>query len=275
MELTILVDNTTTTRNLQAEAGLSIYIEDGTKKILLDTGASSLFLENADKLGINLLDITDLVLSHGHHDHTWGLNHLVELCAKTGSSRQTAPKLIAHPLAFNRRVRGEQEMGITISDSNLAEYFVIHKSKTPLWLTDKLVFLGEIARKITFEGKQTIGEILTDEGIQPDYMKDDSALIYKAKEGLVIITGCSHSGICNIAEQAKAVCQDKRIFSIIGGLHLRKPSAEQINGTIEYIKKNAVKNLYACHCTDFGSRIQLAQLESFKEASVGLRITYI
>ncbi|MCE5284353.1 MAG: MBL fold metallo-hydrolase [Pelosinus sp.] len=274
MELTILVDNTCNTRNLKAEAGLSIYIEDDTKKILLDTGASPLFLENAEKLGINLLDITDLILSHGHYDHTWGLPHLVNLYAKDNSPRQSVPNLIAHPLAFNRRIRGEQEMGINIQESVLNKYFTIRKSNVPVWLTDKLVFMGEITRNFAFEGRLTIGEIIIDNGCEPDYMIDDSALVYKAQEGLVIITGCSHSGICNIVEQAKTVCQDNRILSIIGGLHLRKPTSEQINGTMEYMKNNAVKNLYACHCTDFGSRVQLTQLDSFKEANVGLKLSY-
>ncbi len=81
MQITVLVENTTNIRDFKAEAGLSLYIEDHNDKILFDTGVSSLFLENAMQLDINLLKTNYIVLSHGHYDHTWGLKHLRNLYA--------------------------------------------------------------------------------------------------------------------------------------------------------------------------------------------------
>jgi 7,8-dihydropterin-6-yl-methyl-4-(beta-D-ribofuranosyl)aminobenzene 5'-phosphate synthase len=274
MKLTILVDNTTTTRNLKAEAGLSVYIEDRTSKVLFDTGESSLFLENARQLGINPLDNTYIVLSHGHHDHSWGLKYLLPLYTQAGETTPTPPVLLAHPLAFNRRVKEKQELGLHIAEETLANLFTIQKSRVPVWITDRLVFLGEINRQFTFEGTNTIGQIIKNNAAEPDFMQDDSALVYKSTQGLVIITGCSHSGICNIVEQAKKICQDDRMVAIIGGLHLRKPSAEQLNGTIAYLSQMNVEKLYACHCTDQPSRIALAQLGNLQEVAVGLTLDF-
>ena len=55
------------------EHGLSVYVETKKHKILLDTGATGAFAENAKKLGIDLKAIDTVVLSHGHYDHSGGI----------------------------------------------------------------------------------------------------------------------------------------------------------------------------------------------------------
>lgn len=176
MRITVLVDNTSNTRNLKAEAGLSIYLEDRATKILFDTGESSLFLENAAQLGFNLLDNTYVVLSHGHHDHSWGLNHLLPLYTQAGKTAPNLPTLLAHPLAFNRRVKENQELGLNIPEEILANFFILQKSRVPVWITEQLVFLGEINRQFDFEGTNTIGQIIKNNIAEADLMQDDTAL---------------------------------------------------------------------------------------------------
>lgn len=275
MKLTVLVDNTTNIRDLKAEAGFSLYIEDRGTSILFDTGSSPLFLENAHKLGIDIWKADWIVLSHGHYDHTWGLRHLLNMYQTTSPSPVIKPMLLTHPLSFNHRSKDTKEMGCNVTEGELADFFSIHKSKDPVWITNKLVFLGEIERKFSYEGNHTIGEIIKNGMPVPDFMEDDTALAYKSDQGLIIITGCSHSGVCNIIEQAKKICQDDRILAIIGGLHLRKPPAEQLSSTIDYLRKANVEKLYACHCTDQPSRISLAQLGNLQETSVGLTLEYL
>lgn len=275
MKITVLVDNTTTMRDLKAESGFSLYIEDQSTKILFDTGCSTLFLENAHKLGINLLEAQYIVLSHGHYDHTWGLKHLHNLHRNINTISNVKPILLTHPLSFNQRTRGNIEMGCDITETELLTSFTIKKSITPVWITDQLVFLGEIKRTFSYEGNHTIGHIIKDGPPIPDYMEDDTALVYKSNQGIVIITGCSHSGICNIVEQAKEVCQDDRIVAIIGGLHLRKPPTQQLNSTIAYLQQANVEKLYACHCTDQPSRIALAQLGNLQDITVGTTLEYL
>ena len=270
MQLTVLVDNTTNKQNLP---GLSFYLEDNETKLLFDFGESSLFLENAELMGINVFDVNYVVLSHGHHDHSWGLKHLLQK-ARYRPFRHSAPILLAHPLAFHSRIKENKELGLNIPIDNLANYFTISKSALPVWLTDRIVFLGQIQRQFTYEGTHSIGQIMTENGIENDFMYDDTALAYKSSQGLVIITGCSHSGISNIVEQAKFICNDDRIHTIIGGFHLRNPSYEQLSGTLDYLNKANVQSLYACHCTDLSSRIFLAQLGNLKEVTVGLTLEF-
>ncbi|MEG6584868.1 MBL fold metallo-hydrolase [Dendrosporobacter sp. 1207_IL3150] len=272
MKLTILVDNTTTAQNLKAEAGLSIYIEDTETKVLFDLGESSLFLENAQKLGINLFDLNYIVLSHGHHDHSWGLNHLLPFYEQANTKKTT---ILAHPLAFQSRIKENKEIGLNIPVEKLNNAFLIQKSTSPIWINDRLVFLGDIERRYKYEGMHSIGTITTNGRVEADYMQDDTALAYKSNQGLIIITGCSHSGIGNIVEQAKEVCKDTRVHTIIGGLHLCKPSYEQLNGTLEYLDKTNVHALYACHCTDLSSRIFLSKLGNIQEVSVGLTLEFL
>ena len=107
-----------------------------------------------------------------------------------------------------------------------------------------------------------------------DFLIDDSALAYKSPEGLIIITGCSHSGICNIVEYARKVCGDDRVVDIIGGFHLLNPSKEQMNGTIEYMKSMHPASVHACHCTDLNSKIALSSVVNIKEVGVGLILEF-
>ena len=97
MRLVVLIDNCTINgRNLKGEGGASYYIEDEDKKLLLDAGASGLFMENAKNLDINLDDIDTVVLSHGHYDHAGGLRDFIE-------SRDDKINIICHPLSFNKK----------------------------------------------------------------------------------------------------------------------------------------------------------------------------
>ena len=91
---------------------------------------------------------------------------------------------------------------------------------------------------------------------------------------MVVITGCSHSGICNIVEYAKKMCGDERVIDIIGGLHLLDPSHEQLEGTIRYLTAVNPEMVHACHCTDLMSKIALSRSLNLKEVGVGLILEY-
>jgi len=277
MKLTVLVDNNTLIdRYFFAEPGISLYIEQGEKRILLDVGYSDVFIKNAQKMNIDLRTLDYVVLSHGHLDHTWGLDPLVRLYTESNIEGlpHKGPTILAHPLAFFSKKFDDMEIGSLISRDKLSKHFAIELSKDPIWLTDRLLFLGEIERKNDFEGKKPIGSIMKPSGEEPDYLYDDTALVYKSPQGLVIITGCSHSGICNIVEQAKKLCKEERVIGIVGGLHLLNPSKEQLRGTLEYMKKLNPKQMHACHCTDLNSKIALSKVVNLKEVGVGLVLEY-
>ncbi|HIH94439.1 TPA: MBL fold metallo-hydrolase [Methanosarcina acetivorans] len=279
MKLTVLVDNNTLIdRYFFAEPGLSFLLEYSGARVLFDTGYSDIFLTNARKMGLSLLDLDYLVLSHGHLDHSWGLEPLIRLFTEAGIERLPgrSPVLVAHPLAFeSKKIEGIGEIGSLFTPKKLSEHFRLQLSGTPFWLSERLVFLGEIPRNFTFEAEAAIGYVRDIKGNKiPDLLPDDTALVYRAETGLVIITGCSHSGICNITEYAKEVCGDSRVLDIVGGFHLLEPSKERMRGTLDYLKKLDPECIHACHCTDLNSKIELSKVCRLKEVGVGLQIEY-
>ncbi len=278
MKLTVLVDNNTLIdKYYLGEPGVSYLIETEDKQILFDVGYTNAFLTNAQKLGLNLLNTDFIVLSHGHLDHTWGLDPLVKLffeAKNTGLARKD-PLLVAHPDVFNTKtVAGLEEIGSTFSAEKLAKHFKLKLTDQPFWITDKLVFLSQIERKNDFENKSPVGQVIKDSNPIDDYLLEDSALAYKTEQGLVIITGCSHAGICNIIEHAKKVCGDDRIVDVIGGFHLLMPEKAQLEGTLNYFSQLQANTLHPCHCVDLQSKIALANVTKIEEVGVGLVLKY-
>jgi len=278
LSLTVLVDNTALTdRDFMGEPGLSFFIETAGKKILFDTGLSGLFFTNAEKMGIGLCDLDCLVLSHGHIDHTGGLPVLARNL--TGAAEGKAPRrpcLIAHPRCFWPKEKDGEKNGSPMSEEEAGRQFPTSLSEKPVWITDDLVFLGEIPRRFAFEkgdpGKRTIR---TPGGnTEPDYLVDDTALAFRSGAGLVIITGCSHAGICNITEYAREVCGENRVLDIIGGLHLLSPTPKQLAKTGKYLNRLHLDALHACHCTSLPAKLALAPYCPLQETGVGMRIEW-
>jgi 7,8-dihydropterin-6-yl-methyl-4-(beta-D-ribofuranosyl)aminobenzene 5'-phosphate synthase len=77
---------------------------------------------------------------------------------------------------------------------------------------------------------------------------DDSAIVIKTDEGLIIISGCSHAGICNIINYAKEVCKEDKILVLLGGFHLFDKKVT--DKTVDFIKDQDIKQIYPAHCLD-------------------------
>lgn len=264
MKLKVLVDNNTfIDMYYLGEPAVSYYIEDNDNKILFDTGYSNVFIENAKKMNIDLDEINKIVISHGHNDHTRGLMYL------TNENRNI--ELISHPNTFNHKEIDKEDIGSPLSIKELEKIYKLNLTKEPIKISENITYLGEIPQTNDFEIREQIGYCKINNKIIDDYNVDDSAIVYKSNKGLFIITGCSHSGICNIIEYAKKVCNCNKIYGVIGGFHLFEIN-ERLEKTINYLKENDIELIYPCHCVSLKSKIEMSKKLKIQEVGTGLNI---
>lgn len=266
MKLKVLEDNNTyIDMYYLGEPAVSYYIEDGNDKILFDVGYSDAFMINAKKMGIDLNNVNKLVISHGHDDHTGGLKDFFK--------EKRNIELISHPESFNYKEDATGlYIGSSLSKEELDEVCSLNLSKEPVQVSENIIYLGEIPIMNDFESRYTIGKSIINGKKVDDTIEEDSAIVYKGDQGLFIITGCSHSGICNIIEYAKKVCNDNRIYGVIGGFHLFEIN-DRLDKTIEYLKQNNIKLLYPCHCVSLKAKIEMGKELDVKEVGVGLELS--
>lgn len=205
-----------------AEWGLSLYLEIGDVRILFDSGHKGTFSQNAEKLGVDLDTADFVVLSHHHWDHTGGLRF---------QKFKTKKQLVTHP-RVPEAVLAEQSL-------DLAADFHLITSRKPLEFSPGIYYLGEIPRQTEFE-KGTY---------ENDPMPDDSALAIKTAKGTIVVTGCSHAGVCNILEYAKKIT-GQSIYGVMGGFHLFEDDPAAIAGSIAYFKHQKPTFLFPMHCVD-------------------------
>lgn len=243
MKITVLTENVAGGKFL-AEHGLSYLIEIDDEKILFDTGHSDVFLKNAKTLEIDIEnEVKTIVLSHGHWDHGDGLRFIEN------------KKLITHPASFSKRFgkSDNRYVGLSLSKEEIQKKFNLSETINHYQISTNLIFLGEIPRLNDFESQET--SFVFESG-DDDFVPDDSAIAAVVNNELVAITGCSHSGICNICEQAKKITGISKIKAVIGGFHLIYNDRQTLE-TVQYFKNNQVEKLYPSHCT------QLPALSAF------------
>lgn len=264
MKLKVLVDNNTFIDEYYlGEPAVSYYIEDEETRILFDTGYSDAFIKNAKKMNIDLEKIEKIVISHGHNDHTGGLEYLIK------KIRNKNIEIIAHTHCFYKKYFENNYIGTPIDKKKIEENFKLKLENAPIEISKNVIFLGEIPNINNFEQRSAIGNYKNRNKIVEDYVIDDSAIVYKSKKGLFIITGCSHSGICNIIEYAKKICNEDKIYGVIGGFHLFECN-DRLNKTIKYFKDNSLELIYPCHCVSLNAKIEMGKELNIKEVGVGL-----
>lgn len=262
MELTVLVDNSCKSDYyLLAEPALSLLLENDYQKVLFDCGYSDVFIKNAYKLGLDLSDVTDIVLSHSHVDHTGGFSRLQDLykkMLKAGISLNMK-NIIAHPDIFIPKFdKHSRNIGFPLTENDICDIFELDLVRDPKYLTPKLLYLGEIFPTYNYD---------------PKY-KDETALAYKTPNGLVIIAGCSHVGVVNIIEHAKRITGEKHIFAFIGGMYLAEKTEYKIRELGIYLRNQCIENFYPCHCCDLHSKIILSEYVKVKEVYSGLKLSF-
>lgn len=268
-------------RVLLAEHGFSVLItvrrSDQPHTLLFDAGLSVGGLaHNLDAMQVDTNAVEAVVLSHGHSDHTVGLNGVLD---RLGG--RSLP-LIVHPDAWLERrlaIPGREPFETaTTSRAALAEAgFEVLESRQPsLLLDDMLLVTGEVERTTDFEKGFPIHQARRDEEWVPDplIMDDQAAVMNVRGKGLVIVTGCGHAGIINIVRYARKLTGVDPVYAVIGGYHLNGPLFEPIiPATIEAMKEFAPKVLVPTHCTGWKAihAFAAAMPEAFVQNSVGTR----
>lgn len=266
MTLKVLVDNNTyIDQYYLGEPAVCFVVEDEGNTILFDTRYSDIFLSNAVKMGVNLGLVDTIVFSHGHNDHTAGFQYLTE---KFDTSKM---EVVAHPFCFNPKKDGNEIIGSPYNQDKMYQLCNLHLTKEPIKISKNVTFLGEIPCSNGFEKRIKIGLYKSDTAWVDDYVMDDTAIVYQNTEGLFIVTGCSHSGICNIIEYAKKVCNNNKVIGVIGGFHLFDKN-EQLEEAITYFKNNKIQTLYPCHCVSFQVKSRLNEVLNVQEVGVSLTL---
>jgi len=261
--ITIVVDNRSSSP-LGNEHGFALWVEAGGLKILMDTGPGATLENNASLLGIDLRGTEMLVLSHGHYDHTGAVDRVLELAPEA--------ELFLHPEALLPRYsrRGNQSRAIRMPRRAMSAIIdhpeaKVHWSVHPVELAPGIWLTGSVPRLSGFEDPG--GPFLLDpEGVRPDPIADDQSLWISDEEGLVICTGCCHSGIVNTVNRIMRICGCSRIKKIIGGFHLVEAGTERLEKTVAELNRIQVDEVVPCHCTG-------SEAEAFLAANLNCRVT--
>ena len=265
-KITILSENHTYNSALNAEHGFSCIVELKRKRYLFDTGESSLFIQNAHALNVNIVSLDGIIISHGHYDHAGGLMPYLE---------NFKAKIYATPGIFSERYSKKTRLhpiGVPFTRKKYEEAGAIFKFvEKPLRLDENIYLTGPIPRLTDFEKVEDPFIIRTENGLEADAIMDEQALVISANEGLVIVTGCGHPGIINIINYAKKISGEKKIDAIIGGFHLQNISQERFNSTVAALQENIINSIIPLHCTGMEATAKLYQAlpQKVKFLSVG------
>ena len=267
MKLTVLVDNNTYIDEYYlGEPAVSYLAEDGERVILFDTGYSDAFLTNAARMKQDLSRVTDLVLSHGHNDHTGGLPAFFE--------RFSQPiRLFAHPNVFLPKRAGGLDVGSPLPLYRLPNWVEAKLSRKPTMIGEHVMVLGEIPRVYPFEAERAVGETLSSCGCcwEEDRLPDDTSLALTLPEGVFVVTGCAHAGVCNTVRYAKEQTGKDRVLGVLGGFHLFE-TGEVLNQTIETLRELGAERVYPAHCTSLAVKSAFVRAFDTREVGVGLTL---
>jgi 7,8-dihydropterin-6-yl-methyl-4-(beta-D-ribofuranosyl)aminobenzene 5'-phosphate synthase len=269
-KITVIVDNKSN-NGIEGEWGLCLLVEYGDKKILVDAGASKLFLDNLKKLNFDVKDIDLGILSHAHYDHANGIPYFFENNTKASFyfREGTAPncyskkKIFKKYIGIPRRVMSEYSDRIKVvsGDEKLLDgvFLIPHK-------TEGLENIGKRERMF----------VKTPQGWKPDSFEHEQSLVLDTDKGLVIINSCSHGGAANIINEIQNTFPDRKVYGIIGGFHLFNKTDDEVKEFAKKVKETGIEYICTGHCTkDHAFELLKEELgEKVMQMRVGLSMEF-
>jgi len=238
-KITTLVENCVYGRKLQAEHGLSLFIETPTYKLLFDTGASDLFIRNARILHIDLREVDYLILSHGHSDHTGGLQAFLEL--------NTKATVICKAEILYPKFKEKRENGIRNAQMLDVSRFQFVKE------TQELVPGVFVFPALNISNDQDTHFdhffVCRDERMLFDTFEDELALVLKDPCGISVLSACSHRGITNMMRTVRIAFPELPWHLLLGGFHIHNADRQKYDMIAEYLQQDLPRQMGICHCT--------------------------
>ena len=255
MKITALVENTRleSRKDLSVEHGLSLHVNCDNKQILFDTGTKKVFSDNAEKLGVNIREVDTVVISHHHFDHGGGLAHFLGVNQKTKVYLRKCEER-----EYYFRALGIINKFVGLDRSLFRRYadrFTFVNEFTEI--SPEVFILTRISKPYPMpKGNR---HLFTKKGNtwELDSFEHELIMVIREEQGLVVFTGCSHSGILNMIDTVTKQFPGVPIKAVFGGFHLidlpilntMAGSKREVEGIGKEILKYPIDKLYTGHCT--------------------------
>ena len=265
LKMTVLIDNVAV-EPLVSEWGLSILITADDTKILLDTGASGLFVKNADLLGLDLAKVDIGVLSHAHYDHADGLDSFFALNPETSFLLRAGACENCYGVKDGTLRYNGIRSGILKGYEDRIQYVNgMQEIADGIWLVPH--------RKEDYSSIALRNELFAvyDGELCPDDFSHEQSLVIETKKGLVVFNSCSHTGMINILKDVRESLKRDDVCAYVGGLHLYKMTDKELAVLSYEIRSTAIEHIFTGHCTgDHAFRFLKAKLgERIEQFSSG------
>ncbi|MBQ3513793.1 MAG: MBL fold metallo-hydrolase [Lachnospiraceae bacterium] len=246
MRIVNLIENVKGNPECDFEHGLSLYVETKKHKLLVDTGCTDKFLENAKKLSVQIGNVDSVILSHGHYDHGGGILDFAKVNSKA--------KIYVRDNVFSNFYHGWDENKRYIGlDKRIADLSQLYYVSENMKMDEELFLFTNVSSKILWPKGNLELTVEKDGSLVQDDFSHEQYLVISQGEKSILISGCAHNGILNILEEYRHIFS-KEPDVVISGLHMMKKSGYQPED-IELIEQTAWKlkeyktKFYTCHCT--------------------------
>ncbi len=245
MKIINLIEDTVGACDLLYEHGLSFYIETAHHKVLLDTGATDAYIQNAEKKGIDLTAVDTVIISHGHYDHAGG----VLAFAKRNPRATIYMQKNAVGAFYNLKNGGTKYIGMDPAIASLPQVIFLEGDRK---IDEELaLFTGVTGRKLWPRGNEVLKKKRGDAFVQ-DVFDHEQYLVVTAEDKTVLLSGCAHNGILNIMDAYREKFGGEPNY-VISGFHTTKPSYTAEDDAIIKETANALMKTntiyYSGHCT--------------------------
>ena len=239
-KMIVLMEDTCGNPSCFFEHGLSVYVETGRHKLLMDTGATGKFLNNARILGVDLTQVDTVILSHGHYDHSGGIVSFL--------NENKQAQIYLQKSAGGDYFHGERYIGI---DKKILEHPQVHLLQGDYQIDEQLTLFTNIkGRRFFPKSNLLLSERTSGGDLVQDEFGHEQCLVFDD----VLISGCAHNGILNILDRYKELF-GREPKLVVSGFHMMKktPYDEEecdiIRGTAKELASYKNTIFYTGHCT--------------------------